>query len=60
MYSPVYKSIVGTYTDQHVAFELFVPESVKTPMCAAAARVYALLPEDYADNLLLTVVLWHS
>jgi hypothetical protein len=60
MYSPVYNSIVGTYTDQHVALERFVPESFTTPMCATAARVYAPLPEDYADNLWLNVVVWHG
>ena len=60
MYSPVYHAIVGTYTDQTTTFEHFVPESFTTPMCAAAARVHALLPEDSAGNPLLTIVLWHG
>ena len=60
MYSPVYHAIVGTYTDQTTAFEHFVPASFTTPMCAAAARVHAPLPEDSAGNPLLTIVLWHG
>ena len=58
MYSPVYHAMVGMYTDQTVEFEKCVPESFTTPMCAAAARVHAPLPEDYADNPWLTVVLY--
>ncbi len=46
------------YTDQTKAFEHFVPESFTTPMCAAAARVHAPLPEDYADNPWHTIVLY--
>jgi hypothetical protein len=60
IYSPVYQSIVGTYTTDNVIYERFVPESFTTPTCAAAARVYAPLPEDYADNPWLLVVLWHG
>jgi hypothetical protein len=58
MYSPVYHTIVGTYTDQTTAFEHFVPESFTIPMCAAAARAHAPLPEDYTDNPWLTIVLF--
>jgi hypothetical protein len=58
MYSPVYHAIVGTYTDQTTAFEHFVPASFTTPMCAAAARVHAPLPEDYADNPWVTIILY--
>jgi len=58
MYSPVYHAIVGVYTDQILEFEKCVPESFTTPTCAAAARVHAPLPEDYADNPLLKVVLY--
>jgi hypothetical protein len=60
MYSPVYKSIVRTYTDQNVAIENFVPDSFTTPMCAAAARVDAPLHKDYADSPWLNVLLWHG
>ena len=58
MYSPVYHAIVGMYTDQTLEFEKCVPESFTTPTCAAAARVHAPLPEDYADNPWLKVVLY--
>ena len=57
-YSHVYQSIIGTYHNDHAAFEQFVPESFTTPACAAAARVHAPLPADYADNPWLTVVLY--
>jgi hypothetical protein len=60
MYSPVYHAIVGTYTDTNTTVENFVPESFTTPICAAAARVHAPLPEDYAENPWLTIVLWHG
>jgi hypothetical protein len=60
LYSPVYQSIVGTYTDQFVDIERHVPKSFTTPMCAAAARVHAPLPEDYAGNPWLIVLLWHG
>ncbi len=60
MYSPVYKSIVGTYMDQCVALEQFVSKSFIPPMCAVAARIYALLPEPYANIPWLNIVLWHG
>jgi hypothetical protein len=60
MYSPVYHKIVGTYTDQSVAIERFVPDSFTNPSCAAAARVHAPLPEDYEGNPWLIVILWHG
>ena len=58
MYSPVYHKIVGVYTNDTSSYETFVPESFTTPLCAAAARVHAPLPEDYADNPWLTIVLY--
>ena len=57
--SPVYKSIIGTYTDQHTDFETFVPPSFTTPMTAAAARVYAPIKDNYDSNPWLNV-LWHG
>jgi hypothetical protein len=60
LYSPVYQSIVGTYTDQFVDIERRVPTSFTTLMCAAAARVYASIPEDYAGNPWLIVILSHG
>jgi hypothetical protein len=59
VYSPVYKSIVGTYTTQHAELDKFVPSLFTTPMTAAAARVYAPILEDYSGNPWL-VVLWHG
>ena len=58
MYSPIYHTIVGTYTNDTSAFARLVPETFTTPMCAAAARVHAPLPEDYADNPWLTIELY--
>ena len=59
MYSPIYKFTIGTYTNQHVDLERFIPPSFTTPMTAAAARVYAPLAEDYMGNPWL-VVLGHG
>jgi hypothetical protein len=58
-YSPIYKSTIATYTNQHVDFENFVPLSFTTPMTAAAARVYAPIIDDYRGNPWL-VILWHG
>jgi hypothetical protein len=60
MYSPVYQLIVGMYTNEFVDIECHLPESFTTPMCAPAARVHAPLPEDYAGNPLLIILLWHG
>jgi hypothetical protein len=60
MFSPVYHAIVGTYMDQAIASERFVPDSFTTSICAAAKRVHALLSEDYASNPCLIVLLWHG
>ena len=59
VHSPIYKSTVGTYTNQHVDLETFVPSSFTTPMTATAARVYAPIMEDYTGNPWL-VILWHG
>ena len=58
-YSPIYKSTIGTYTNQHGEFGNFVPLSFTTPITAAAARVYAPIIDDYMGNPWL-VVLWHG
>ena len=58
MYSLVYHTIVRMYTNDTSTFEHFASESFTTPMCAAAARVHAPLPDDYADNPWLTIVLY--
>ena len=58
-YSPIYKSIIGTYTNQHTDFETFVPPSFTTPMTAAATWVYTPIKDDYNGNPWL-IVLWHG
>ena len=40
VYLPIYKSTIGTYTDQPVNLGKNVPLSFTTPMPAAAARVF--------------------
>jgi hypothetical protein len=60
MYSPVYHEIVGTYMDHSVTIERFVPDSFTSPICAAATRVHAPVPEDYVENPWLIVILWHD
>jgi hypothetical protein len=60
LYSPVNQSIVGTYTDQFSNIKLHISESFTTPMCTAAARIHALLLEDYVGNPWLIVLLWHG
>ena len=47
VYSPGYRSIIGSYNTEQVEIEQFVPLSFTTPMTAAAARVYAPILEDY-------------
>ncbi len=42
MYSPVYHKIVGTYTDQSVAIECFVPDSFTTPSCVLQPHGFTL------------------
>ena len=59
VYSPIYKSLFGTYTNHHVDVDTFVHSSFTTPMTAAAARVYAPIREDNVDNPWL-IVLWHG
>ena len=50
MYSPVYASIVGTYTNHTVDIETYVPPTFTTPITAAAARIHAPIVSDYKDN----------
>ena len=58
-YSPVYKTIIGSYSTDQVEIERIVPFLFTTPMTAAAARVYAPNIEDYLGNPWL-MVLWHG
>ena len=57
MYLPVYKSIVGTYTNQHVDLDTFVPSLFTTPRTATAAQVYAPRWEDFIGNPWLVILL---
>jgi hypothetical protein len=56
MYSPIYKSIIGSVTNQKIDIDLFTPETFTTPLTVAAARVYAPLKDDYQDSPWLIVI----
>jgi hypothetical protein len=58
-YSPVQTYIIGTYSDHDIAIDKYVPTSFTTPLTAAAARVFAPLPDDFRGNP-WTTVLWHG
>ncbi len=49
-YSPVYRSIIGSYARNYAYLDNFVPSSFTTPITAAAAQVHAPILSDYADN----------
>ena len=55
-YSPLHKSIIGSYAGVDDDLEQFVPSSFTTPLTAAAARVHAPLRSDYADNPWLPIL----
>jgi hypothetical protein len=58
-YSPVYTSLVGTYSDANLDTTRCAPTSFTTAITAAAARVCAPLFTDYSGNH-WAVVLWHG
>ncbi len=58
-YSPIYTSVIGTYTNQHIELKTCVPMLFTTPMTATAARMYAPLYEDNVGNPWL-IVLWNG
>jgi hypothetical protein len=58
-YSPIYASIVGMYTNQHIKLKTCVPTLFTTLMTATAAQIYAPLYEAYVGNLWL-IVFWHG
>ncbi len=58
-YSPVYSSLVGTYSDADMDNASYVPTSYTTLITAAAALVCAPLVADYAGNP-WALVLWHD
>ena len=55
-YSPVYRSIIGSYARNDEYLDKFVPSSFTTPITAAAARVHAPIPSDYADNAWIPIL----
>ena len=55
-YSPLHKSIIGSYAGVDDYLEQFVPSSFTTPLTAAAARVHAPLRSDYANNPWLPIL----
>ena len=50
MYSPIYESTIGTYTNHTVDINHFVPPSFTTPSTAGAARIHAPIVSDYIDS----------
>ncbi len=56
MYSPLYHSIVGTYSYHSIDLDLYVPTSFTTPITAVAARVYVPTPADYQDSPWLSIL----
>jgi len=55
-YSPLYSTLVGSYTNQTIDIDKFIPQSFTTPLTAVAARVYAPLKEDYAYSPWLPIL----
>jgi hypothetical protein len=56
VYSPVYESIVGPYTNHMVDIEHFVPSSFTTPTTAAAACVHAPILSNNQHNPWLVII----
>jgi hypothetical protein len=55
-YSPVYRTIIGTYAANDEYVESFIPRSFTTPITAAAARVHAPVPADYIGHPWIPIV----
>jgi hypothetical protein len=56
MYSPIYKSTIGSLMNQQMGIDLFVPKKITPPLTAAAARVYTPLKDDYHNNPWLIII----
>ncbi len=54
-YLPVYQSLIGTYTDNYMDTDHFVPDSFTTSITARVARTFALHRDDYTGNLWLII-----
>ena len=50
---------MGSYSDNFVNIDDYVPDSFTTQICAKAARIYAPQRDDYVRNPWL-IVLWHA
>jgi hypothetical protein len=55
-YSPVYSTLVGSYSNHTIDVDKFTPHNFTTPLTAAAARVYAPIKADYAYSLWLHIL----
>jgi hypothetical protein len=58
-YSPLHASLVGTYSDDIITIDQYVPPSFTTLIITAAARVCDPVNEDYLGNLWQNVI-WHG
>ena len=58
-YSPVYRSLIGTYTDNTTTTDQPIPETYTTPTTAKAARTHAPQHTDYAGSP-WAIVLYHG
>ena len=56
MYSPIYDSTIGRYTNHTVNIDHFTPPSFTTPTTAAAARVHAPILSDYHNSPWLRIL----
>ena len=56
MYSPLYESIVGSFTNQTIDIDLYVPDSFTTPLTAVAARIYAPTLSDFQHSPWLSIL----
>jgi hypothetical protein len=56
MYSPLYESIVGSFTNHTIDNDLYTPETFTTPLTAAAARIYAPTLLDFQHSPWLSIL----
>jgi len=56
MYSPIYASTIGTYSNHTVNIDHFTPPSFTTPTTVAAARVHAPILSNYRNSPWLRIL----
>ena len=56
MYSPIYDSTIGTYSNHLVNISKFTPISYTTPTTVTAARVHAPILSDYRNSPWLRIL----